>query len=122
MARVKLASPAFAITALAYLIGPPIQQKALDNPASVGPGSRAMMGWFNRHGVMALGIEFAVMLVSAVLARASTRGADDVSGLLTRFRHDGDRFVPHSTAVAVDERPPMVTVPEYRGLWAGIVG
>ena len=31
----------------------------------------------------------------------------DASGLLTQFRHDGTGFVPRSTAVAVDERPPM---------------
>ena len=31
----------------------------------------------------------------------------DASGLLTQFRHDGVGFVPRSTAVAVDERPPM---------------
>ena len=31
----------------------------------------------------------------------------EASGLLTQFRHDGIGFVPRSTAVAVDERPPM---------------
>src|SRR3954454_16595063 len=45
-------------------------------------------------------------VVSAVLARA---GGLDASGLLTQFRHDGAGFVPRSTAVAVDERPPMET-------------
>jgi glucosyl-3-phosphoglycerate synthase len=59
-------------------------------------------------------------VVSAILARA---GADlDPSGLLTQFRHGGDGFEPRSTAVAVDERPPMATVPEYRSLWAGTAG
>jgi glucosyl-3-phosphoglycerate synthase len=58
-------------------------------------------------------------VVSAVLTRAGVgRGA----GLLTQFRHDGERFVPRSTAVAVDERPPMASVPEYRSLWADTVG
>ena len=52
-------------------------------------------------------------VVSTVLARAGRRRA---GGLLTQFRHDGAGFVPHSTAVAVDERPPMATVPEYRAL------
>jgi glucosyl-3-phosphoglycerate synthase len=65
-------------------------------------------------------------VVSTVLARAGQRGAaslrDDAGGLLTQFRHDGAGFVPHSTPVAVDERPPMVTVPEYRGLRADVVG
>ena len=50
-------------------------------------------------------------VVSTVLARA---GRGRAGGLLTQFRHDGAGFVPHSTAVAVDERPPMATVPEYR--------
>jgi glucosyl-3-phosphoglycerate synthase len=45
-----------------------------------------------------------------------------VSGVLTQFRHDGAGFVPRSSAVAVDERPPMVTVPEYLSLQAGLVG
>jgi glucosyl-3-phosphoglycerate synthase len=61
-------------------------------------------------------------VVSAVLARAAGGGIDGVSGLLTQFRHDGAGFVPHSTAVAVDERPPMATVPEYRSQQAGLVG
>ncbi|MGZ4508701.1 MAG: glucosyl-3-phosphoglycerate synthase [Blastococcus sp.] len=64
-------------------------------------------------------------VVSTVLARA---GADrpehrlDASGLLTQFRHDGTAFVPRSSAVAVDERPPMVDVPEYRTRSAGLAG
>ena len=57
-------------------------------------------------------------VVSAVLARAECGSPGhariDASGLLTQFRHDGAGFVPRSTAVAVDERPPMATVPEYR--------
>jgi glucosyl-3-phosphoglycerate synthase len=59
-------------------------------------------------------------VVSTVLARAGRAPA--AHGLLTRFRHDGLRFVPHSTAVAVDERPPMATVPEYAALGADVVG
>src|SRR5829696_7117760 len=59
-------------------------------------------------------------VVSTVLARAQCDR--EASGLLTQFRHDGTRFVPSSTAVAVDERPPMDTVPEYRSLRAGLVG
>ena len=59
-------------------------------------------------------------VVSAVLARAaSPAGPLEASGLLTQFRHDGSGFVPRSTAVAVDERPPMATVPEYRSLRPG---
>ncbi|MGY1631583.1 glucosyl-3-phosphoglycerate synthase [Geodermatophilus sp. SYSU D01186] len=65
-------------------------------------------------------------VVSTVLSRAGQRGPaslrDDAGGLLTQFRHDGSGFVPHSTPVAVDERPPMVTVPEYRAPHADVVG
>src|SRR4051812_4540109 len=61
-------------------------------------------------------------VVSALLARAPGRQGIDASGLLTQFRHDGSGFVPRSSAVAVDERPPMVDIAEYRSLWAGMVG
>ena len=65
-------------------------------------------------------------VVSALLARAAgdRPGSQrlDASGLLTQFRHDGLGFVPRSSAVAVDERPPMLSVTEYRSLWAGMVG
>lgn len=54
-------------------------------------------------------------VVSTVLARAARAGsAPAAGGLLTQFRHDGAGFVPRSTAVALDERPPMATVPEYQ--------
>jgi glucosyl-3-phosphoglycerate synthase len=65
-------------------------------------------------------------VVSTVLARAGygRPGYQPLtpSGLLTQFRHDGSVFVPHSRAVAVDERPPMVTVAEYRSRQAGLAG
>src|SRR4051812_41042504 len=67
----------------------------------------------------ALGV-IAGQVVAAMLARAPVSSVP--SGLLTRFRHDGAGFVPQSTPVAVDERPPMITVPEYRALRAGVVG
>jgi glucosyl-3-phosphoglycerate synthase len=71
------------------------------------------------QGQEALG-RMAGQVVSTVLARA---GREQAGGLLTQFRHDGAAFVPHSTAVAVDERPPMVTVAEYQApLSEGIVG
>ncbi|MGY1831640.1 glucosyl-3-phosphoglycerate synthase [Geodermatophilus sp. SYSU D01180] len=57
-------------------------------------------------------------VVSAVLARSGRSGA---GGLLTQFRTDGSGFLPVSTPVAVDERPPMATVPEYRASRAGAV-
>jgi glucosyl-3-phosphoglycerate synthase len=65
-------------------------------------------------------------VVSTVLARAERdhRGSRrlEPSGLLTQFWHDGTGFVPRSSAVAVDERPPMETVPEYRSLQSELVG
>lgn len=61
-------------------------------------------------------------VVSAVLARAGDRLGVDASGLLTQFRHDGTGFVARSSTVAVDERPPMATVAEYRAVQQGLVG
>ncbi len=59
-------------------------------------------------------------VVATALARAGSAPA--VGGLLTQFRHDGTGFVPRSTAVALDERPPMLSVPEYRARVAGLAG
>jgi glucosyl-3-phosphoglycerate synthase len=74
------------------------------------------------QSVEALG-EMAGQVVSAVLARAGDGPSLlGTSGLLTQFRHDGTTFVPRSSNVAVDERPPMATVPEYRAGHAGIAG
>ncbi|MGK5110391.1 MULTISPECIES: glucosyl-3-phosphoglycerate synthase [unclassified Geodermatophilus] len=89
----------------------------------VGLGALAQVDLgVRRHtsqGQEALG-RMAGQVVSTVLARAG-RGRtasqrSEAGGLLTQFRHDGLGFVPHSTPVAVDERPPMITVPEYRAL------
>ena len=72
----------------------------------------------------ALGV-MAAHVVATVLARAgrdrSVRAAT-ANGLLTRFRHDDAGFLPVTTEVAVDERPPMLTVAEYRSPRAGLVG
>ena len=57
-------------------------------------------------------------VVSAVLARS---GAAGTGGLLTQFRAGDGGFVPVSPPVAVDERPPMSTVAEYRAARAGAV-
>ncbi len=59
-------------------------------------------------------------VVSAVLAR-SAAGPGHAGGLLTQFRSSEGGFVPVSTPVAVDERPPMDTVAEYRAGRAGVV-
>ena len=62
-------------------------------------------------------------VVSTVLARAECGRPGHqpltASGLLTQFRHDGTGFVPRSRAVAVDERPPLATVDEYRSRLVG---
>ena len=63
------------------------------------------------QGQEALGA-MAGQVVATVLARAGHAGT--ASGMLTQFRHDGSGFVPRSSTVTVDERPPMMTVPEYR--------
>ena len=64
----------------------------------------------------ALGV-MAGQIVSTVVSRAK-RGSSDryrgaPGGLLIQFAHDGESFVPTSVPVAVDERPPMITVAEY---------
>jgi glucosyl-3-phosphoglycerate synthase len=65
-------------------------------------------------------------VVSTVLARAECDPPGhhrlDASGLLTQFRHDGTGFVPHSSTVAVDERPPMATIGEYLTRAAELAG
>ena len=65
-------------------------------------------------------------VVSTVLARAECGRPGHprlpASGLLTQFRHDGSGFVPRSRPVAVDERPPMAGVAEYRRRRAGLAG
>jgi glucosyl-3-phosphoglycerate synthase len=64
-------------------------------------------------------------IVNTLLSRAE-RGRHgrrlEPGGLLTQFTHDGARFVPTSTAVAVDQRPPMATVAEYASQRTGDVG
>jgi len=63
-------------------------------------------------------------IVNTLLSRAE-RGRPgrrlEPGGLLTQFAHDGTGFVPRSTAVAVDQRPPMATVAEYAALRAEVV-
>ncbi|RBY93913.1 glucosyl-3-phosphoglycerate synthase [Blastococcus sp. TBT05-19] len=84
----------------------------LSSLAQVDLGSRR----HTSQGVEALG-EMAGQVVATVLSRAAA--AHPRSGALTQFRHDGTGFVPRTSDVAVDERPPMVTVPEYRARLAG---
>lgn len=65
-----VASAAFTITALAYLMGPFVAQRALDRP---GSGPMALNLWLDRRGPSALAVEFVVMLVAALLAMATDR-------------------------------------------------
>ena len=84
-----------------------------------------LVPFVSAYGVEALGA-MAGQVVSTVLARAECGRPGhhrlDTSGLLTQFRHDGTGFVPRSSAVAVDERPPLATIAEYRVRQAGMVG
>lgn len=61
-------------------------------------------------------------VVSAVLSRAGRGRGLHPGGLLTQFAHDGTGFAPTSTPVAVDERPPLCTVPEYTAARADVAG
>lgn len=71
---VLLSSTAFAVTALAYYIGPNIEQAAIDQLQG-GPvlESMALASWFNRHGPTALAAEIAVMFVAGLLAMSTDR-------------------------------------------------
>jgi len=72
-----IASTAFVVTALAYLVSPYVAQRAADRPgAGPGPGSLALAEWFDRRSPTALAIEFAVMLVSGLLAMVTDRPLD----------------------------------------------
>jgi hypothetical protein len=70
-----VASTVFTVTVLGYLIGPSIEQRALDRPGAgrPGPGSLALAEWLDRSGPWVLGVEFGVMLASGLLAMATDR-------------------------------------------------
>jgi hypothetical protein len=63
-----LVSTAFVVTALGYLVGPFVQQRAIKRPQA---GPDALSDWFDRRGPLALGIEFALMFVCGLLAMAT---------------------------------------------------
>ena len=64
----------FVVTALAYLVSPYVAQRAADRPgAGPGPGSLAAGRLARSPGPTALAIEFAVMLVSGLLAMVTDR-------------------------------------------------
>ncbi len=65
------------VTALAYLVSPYVAQRAANRPAvGLGQGSLALAKWFDRRSPTALAIEFAVMLVSGLLAMVTDRPPD----------------------------------------------
>jgi hypothetical protein len=68
-------STVFTVTALAYLIGPSIEQRALDHPGAgrPGPGSLALTAWLDRNGPAVLAVEIGLMFVSGLLAMATDR-------------------------------------------------
>ena len=65
---------AFVVTALAYLVSPYVAATR-GRPAGrrAGPGSLALAEWLDRRSPTALAIEFAVMLVSGLLAMVTDR-------------------------------------------------
>jgi glucosyl-3-phosphoglycerate synthase len=94
-----------------------LQECGLGGLAQVDLGTR-------RHSHQtdeALG-RMAGQIVSTVLGRAGRGRRLEPGGLLTQFAHDGAGFVPVSSTVAVDQRPPLCAVPEYASLRAGVVG
>ena len=97
-----------------------LQVSGLQGLAQVDLGTRT----HSHQTDEALG-KMAGQIVNTLLARAE-RGRHgrrlEPGGLLTQFAHDGDRFVPTSHTVAVDQRPPMATLAEYTAPRAGVVG
>jgi hypothetical protein len=63
-----VASTVFTVTVLMYLVSP----YAAERP-NAGAGSIALVDWLDRRGPMALGVEFAMMLVSGILAMVTDR-------------------------------------------------
>src|SRR5215213_9526922 len=69
---VLLSSTVFVVTALAYLVSAiGFDSVPARKAAGPGPGSRAMAAWLDRHGQLALAVEFAVMFVFTLLAMAT---------------------------------------------------
>lgn len=69
-----IVSTLFVVTTLGYLVGPFVAQREASGAAN--PVSHALAAWFERKGVLALGIEFVVMTVLAVLAMTTDRFFD----------------------------------------------
>ena len=71
-----VASTAFVVTVLGYLVAPMVQQKST-NPAPgatvPGAGSIALAAWFDRWAVTLIAVEIVAMIVCGLLAMASDR-------------------------------------------------
>jgi hypothetical protein len=63
-------SVVFVITVLGYLISPSVLEPGAANPPS-GASSRAAAAWLDRNAPWVLAVEFAIMLVTGVLAMAT---------------------------------------------------
>jgi hypothetical protein len=63
-------SVVFVITVLGYLISPSVLEPGAANPAP-GAGSRMAAEWLDRNAPWVLAVEFAVMLLTGVLAMAT---------------------------------------------------
>jgi hypothetical protein len=63
-------SVVFVITVLGYLIGPSVLERGRVNPPP-GAGSLAAAAWLDRNAPWVLAVEFAIMLLSGVLAMAT---------------------------------------------------
>lgn len=70
-----VASTAFTVTVLAYLVSPNFERRAVEHPGAgrPGPGSMALVDWLDRNAPVALGVEFGLMFVSGILAMATDR-------------------------------------------------
>ena len=85
-----VASLLFVVTTLGYLVGPFVEQRAID-----GTGKRsALVSWFDRRGVLALAIEFGAMCVLALLAVATDRHFTARKGAADASRRLHDRPGP----------------------------
>jgi predicted PurR-regulated permease PerM len=78
-----LVSTLFVITALAYLMGPYVVQKAAANPAE-GSLAVAFSHWMERRGPAILAAEFVLMLLAGTLAML-------LDPWFTRLRNQADR-------------------------------
>lgn len=68
-----IASTLFVMTALAYVVSPWVGADAagVRQAAKAGSASQALADWLDRNGPLALGIEFVLMLIFALLAMAT---------------------------------------------------